>query len=121
ALVGVADAAEIPCQSRPRTTLGESPMRRALKSTLIGGSLAILVSGGVAFATGGAGGMGGGGARPADMDRDLPGATGPRYDPAVEYAKAIAALKAQQYKAAVKAAEHVTDAAPKNPGGWQLL
>jgi len=96
-------------------------MQRALKSTLIGGCLAILMSGGGAFATGGAGGMGGGGARPADMDRDLPGATGPRYDPAVEYAKAIAALKAQQYKAAVKAAEHVTDAAPKNPGGWQVL
>lgn len=96
-------------------------MQRALKSTMIGGCLAILVSGGVAFATGGAGGMGGGGARPADMDKDLPGASGPRYDPAVEYAKAVAALKAQQYKDAAKAAEHVTDAVPRNPDGWQLL
>jgi hypothetical protein len=42
-------------------------MRRALKSALIGGALAILVSGGVAFATGGAGGAGG-----ARADRDQP-------------------------------------------------
>src|SRR3569623_1405934 len=77
--------------SQSRTTVGEDPMRRALKSTLIGGALAILVSGGMAFATGGAGGMGGGGARPADLDKDLPGGSGPRYDPAVEYTKAVAA------------------------------
>ena len=89
-------------------------MKRALKSALIGGALAILVSGGVAFATGGAGGAGG-----ARADMDLP--SGPRYDPSVEYAKAIAALKAQQYKEAARAAEHVTEAVPKNSEGWQLL
>jgi Flp pilus assembly protein TadD len=94
-------------------------MRRALKATLIGGCVAVLVSS-AAFATGGAGGMGGGGGRPADLDKDLPGATA-RYDPAMEYAKAIAAMKAEQYKDAAKAAEHVTDAVPKNPDAWQLL
>ena len=96
-------------------------MRRALKATLIGGCLAILVGGGTALATGGAGGMGGGGARPADMDKDLPGASGSRYDPAAEYTKAIAALKASNYKDAAKAAEHVTDAVPRNPDAWRLL
>jgi Flp pilus assembly protein TadD len=58
---------------------------------------------------GGAGGM------------NMPSASGPRYDPATEYAKAIAAMKANQYKDAAKAAEHVTDAVPKNPDAWQLL
>jgi Flp pilus assembly protein TadD len=94
-------------------------MRRALKAALIGGCVAML-AGGAAFATGGAGGMGGGGGRAADLDKDLPGGS-PRYDPAVEYAKAIAAMKAQQYKDAAKAAEHVTDAVPKNPDAWRLL
>jgi Flp pilus assembly protein TadD len=51
----------------------------------------------------------------------MPSESGPRYDPAVEYAKAIAAMKAQQYKDAARAAEHVTDAAPKNSEAWQLL
>jgi Flp pilus assembly protein TadD len=94
-------------------------MRRALKATLIGGCLAVLL-GGAAFATGGAGGMGGSGGRAADLDKDLPGAT-PRYDPATEYAKAIAAMKAQQYKDAARAAEHVTEVVPKNPDAWRLL
>jgi Flp pilus assembly protein TadD len=94
-------------------------MRRALKAALIGGCVAML-AGGAAFATGGAGGMGGGGGRAADLDKDLPGGS-PRYDPATEYAKAIAAMKAQQYKDAAKAAEHVTDAVPKNPDAWRLL
>jgi Flp pilus assembly protein TadD len=94
-------------------------MRRTLKAALIGGCVAML-AGGAAFATGGAGGMGGGGGRAADLDKDLPGGS-PRYDPATEYAKAIAAMKAQQYKDAAKAAEHVTDAVPKNPDAWRLL
>src|SRR4051812_32260138 len=94
-------------------------MRKALKATLIGGCMAVLASG-AAFATGGAGGMGGGGARPADMDKDLPGGSS-RYDPSTEYAKAIQALKANNYKAAAEAAEHVTEAVPKNVDGWRLL
>src|SRR3981189_696968 len=100
-------------------------MRRALRAALIGGCVALL-AGGAGFPPrgggggGGAGGRGGGGGRAADLDKDLPGGT-PRYDPATEYAKAIAAMKAQQYKDAAKAVEHVTDAVPKNPDAWQLL
>jgi len=45
----------------------------------------------------------------------------PRYDPAVEYAKAIAAIKASQFKDAARAATHVTQVAPENPDGWRLL
>ena len=51
----------------------------------------------------------------------MPSASVPRYDPAVEYAKAIVALKAKDYKAATRASEHVTEAAPKNTDGWRLL
>jgi Flp pilus assembly protein TadD len=94
-------------------------MPRTLKAVLIGGCMAVLVGGGAAFATGGAGGMGGGGIR--TPDQDTRGSGGSAYDPATEYAKAIAAMKANQYRDAVRAAEHVTDAVPKNPDGWQLL
>jgi Flp pilus assembly protein TadD len=51
----------------------------------------------------------------------MPSESAPRYDPAIEYAKAIAAIKANQFKDAARAAEHVTEAAPKNPDAWQLL
>ncbi len=94
-------------------------MRSALKATLIGGCMAIL-AGGAAYATGGAGGMGGGSMQQSGRDSDLQSNTS-RYDPATEYAKAIAAMKANDYKAAAQAAEHVTDVVPKNPDGWRLL
>jgi len=67
------------------------PVRRGLKAALIGGCLMILAGG------------------------------GPSYDPAAEYAKAIAALKANDFKAASRAAGHVTDAVPTNLDGWRLL
>jgi Flp pilus assembly protein TadD len=51
----------------------------------------------------------------------MPSASGPSYDPAAEYAKAIAALKADKYKDAARAAGHVTDAVPTNPDAWRLL
>jgi Flp pilus assembly protein TadD len=96
-------------------------MQRALKATLIGVSVtvlagAILAGGGAALASGG-----GGGGTPSGGGGDMPSASAPRYDPAIEYSKAIAALKSNQYKDAARAAEHVTDAAPKNPDGWRLL
>jgi Flp pilus assembly protein TadD len=93
-------------------------MRRAVKATLIGGCLVILAGGGTALATGGAGGMGGGSMA---RNSDDPQSGSQRYDPAAEYAKAIAALKANDYKTAANAAEHVTDAVPKNPDAWRLL
>lgn len=89
-------------------------MRRALKVALIGGCMTVLAGGGGAYASGGAGGSAGG-------SQNMPSISGPTYDPAAEYAKAIAAMKANQYKEAARAAGHVTDAVPKNPEGWQLL
>jgi len=91
-------------------------MQRALKATLIGGCLTVL-AGGLAFASGG----GGGGMAPSGGGGSMPSASGPSYDPAAEYAKAIAALKANNYKDAARAAGHVTDAVPTNPDGWRLL
>ncbi|HEV7386026.1 MAG TPA: tetratricopeptide repeat protein [Phenylobacterium sp.] len=86
-----------------------------MKVTLIGGCLAILASGAAMASGGGAGGSS------AAAGGGMPSDSAPRYDPATEYAKAVAAMKAQQYKDAAKAAEHVTDAVPKNPDAWQLL
>ena len=91
-------------------------MRRAFKATLIGGCLMILAGGGGAFASGGGGGApaGGGGG-------GVSGGDGPSYDPAAEYAKAVAALKTNDYKSAARAAGHVTEAAPNSPEGWRVL
>lgn len=92
-------------------------MRRALKAALLGGCLMVLAGGGIAFASGG----GGGGASAGGGGADMPSASRPSYDPAVEYAKAIAALKADKYKDAARAAGHVTETVPANPDGWRLL
>ncbi|WP_293901083.1 tetratricopeptide repeat protein [Phenylobacterium sp.] len=60
------------------------------------------------------GGGGGGGA-------EMPSASAPMYNPAEEYAKAIKAIQAKDYKTAARSAQHVTDAAPKNADAWRLL
>lgn len=65
----------------------------------------------------GGGGMGGGGGG----GYGVPSASAPIYDPAAEYAKAIADLRDKKYREAVRAAEHVTDAVPKSVDGWKLL
>ncbi len=88
-------------------------MRGSLKMISLATALAALAA--TAATASGGGGGGGGGAS------EMPSASTPRYDPAVEYAKAIAALKAKDYKAATRASEHVTEAAPKNTDGWRLL
>jgi Flp pilus assembly protein TadD len=90
-------------------------MQRAFKVTLIGSAM-LLLAGGAALASGG-----GGGGTPSGGGANMPSASGPSYDPATEYAKAIAALKANDYKNAARAAGHVTDAVPTNPDGWRLL
>jgi tetratricopeptide (TPR) repeat protein len=82
---------------------------RTLKAFLL--ATAILGLGGSALAAG----SGGGGGSP------MPSASGPTYDPAAEYARAVAALKAKDYKAAARAASHVTEVAPKSVDGWRLL
>jgi Tfp pilus assembly protein PilF len=51
----------------------------------------------------------------------MPSDTGPRYDPAEEYAKAIKAIQARDYKTAARSAQRVADAAPRSVDGWKLL
>jgi Flp pilus assembly protein TadD len=90
-------------------------MKRVLSAAVVGASLTVL-AGGIAFASGG-----GGGGTPAGGGGSMPSASGPSYDPSIEYAKAIAALKTNNYKDAARAAGHVTDVVPKNPDGWHVL
>lgn len=68
---------------------------------------------------GGGGGVVGGGL--GSMSSAMPGVAQPRYNAATEYAKAIAAMKAQNFRQAALAAGHVTQAAPGNADGWRLL
>ena len=68
-------------------------MRTSLKAILLAGAVAALS--GNALASGG-GSSGGGGGSP-----EMP-SSGPQYDPAAEYAKAIAALQAKDYKTAAR-------------------
>jgi Flp pilus assembly protein TadD len=90
-------------------------MKTTLKTVLLAGAVLALGST-AALASGGGGGGGGGGGSVS-----APSESAPQYDPAAEYAKAIAAIKARQYKDAARAAQHVTDAVPKSPDAWKLL
>ena len=83
----------------------------ALRIMLLAGAFAGLATAG-AMAAGGGGGTGG---------AQMPSASGPQYDPAEEYAKAVASIQAKDYKAAARSAQRVTDAAPKSVDGWKLL
>jgi Flp pilus assembly protein TadD len=87
-------------------------MRGNFNAAAIGAGLALLAGGALASGGGSGGGSSGG---PA------PSVSAPRYDPSAEYAKAVAALRGKQFKAAATAAEHVTEAVPTNPDGWRLL
>lgn len=80
------------------------------KTLLLAGAM-VAMTGAGAIAAGG-GGTGGG---------SLPSASGPQYDPAEEYAKAVRSIQAKDYKAAARSAQRVTDAAPKSIDGWRLL
>ncbi len=86
---------------------------RTLRIMLLAGALTALSTAG-ALAAGGGGGGGGGG-------MDMPSASGPQYNAAEEYAKAIRSLEAKDYKSAARAAEHVTQVAPKDVNGWKVL
>jgi Flp pilus assembly protein TadD len=89
-------------------------MTRTLRTILLAGAVTALGAT-AALASGGGGGGGG------SFGGGVPSASAPEYDPAAEYAKAIAALKAGQYRDAARAAQHVTDAVPKSPDAWRLL
>lgn len=83
---------------------------RSLRIMLLAGALAGLTTAG-ALAAGSGGGTG----------MAMPSASAPAYDPAEEYAKAVASIQAKDYKAAARAAQRVTEAAPTNVDGWRLL
>ena len=74
-------------------------------ATSIAFALGVAVAPPVSAAGGGGGGGGGGG---------MPSETVPRYDPAAEYQKCIAAYRAQDFKGAATAFKRVTDVVPKN-------
>ena len=83
---------------------------RLFRTMLLAGAIAGVASAGAMAAGGGGGGS-----------ASMPSASGPQYDPAEEYAKAIQAIQAKEYKKAATSAGRVTDAAPKYVDGWRLL
>jgi Flp pilus assembly protein TadD len=85
------------------------------KTMLLVGAVSAFAAG-AALASGGGSGM-----SPTGAGSSMPSTSGPRYDPTAEYAKAINALKAKQYRDAARAAQHVADAIPQNPDAWHLL
>jgi len=85
--------------------------RMLMAAAAIAGSAAALAPP-TALASGGGGGGGG---------MSMPSVSAPSYNPAEEYAKAVAAVQARDYKAAARAAQRVTDAAPASVDGWRLL
>jgi Flp pilus assembly protein TadD len=89
--------------------------KSTLKTLLLAGAVSALAAE-AAMASGGGGGM-----SPTGAGSSMPSASGPRYDPTAEYAKAVNALKARQFRDAARAAEHVTDAIPQSPDAWHLL
>jgi Flp pilus assembly protein TadD len=84
---------------------------RTLKIMLLAGALATASAGALAAASGGGGTSSG----------SMPSASAPQYDAAEEYAKAVQAIQAKDYKAAARAADRVTQVAPKNADGWRVL
>ena len=81
---------------------------RLFRTMLLAGTIALAA--GAAWAAGSGGGS-----------SSMPSASGPQYDPAEEYAKALRAIQAKEYKKAATAAGRVTDAAPKSADAWRLL
>ena len=81
-------------------------------ATSIAFALGVAVAPPVSAAGGGGGGGGGGG---------MPSESLPRYDPAAEYQKGVAAYRAQDFKGAATAFKRVTDAVPKNAPAQNLL
>lgn len=74
------------------------------KRVLTMAALAALIAAGPLLAAGGGGGGGGG----------FPSESAPQYDPVVEYGKGVAALKAQDFKAAKVAFDRVLASAPRD-------
>ncbi|MFI4976315.1 MAG: tetratricopeptide repeat protein [Caulobacterales bacterium] len=83
---------------------------------LAGAALALSPAVGMTMGSGGMGGgsMGGGGMS------SMP-APEPQYDPVQEYQRGQSAMQAGEYKDAIRAFEHVTDATPRAEQGWFML
>ena len=88
-------------------------LHMGFRKALIAGVVLSLAGAGTARASGGGGGGG--------MSGDTPSMSAPAYDPAAEYAKGVAAMNAKDFKAAARAFDHVTQAAPNVAQGWRLL
>ncbi len=86
-------------------------MARAQRLILVLTGVSALALAGSALASPG-GGSGGGG---------MPSMSSPSYDPAAEYQKGIAALKAGKYRDAQAAFDRVLSAAPRNADVWLLM
>jgi Flp pilus assembly protein TadD len=89
-------------------------MRRASKVLLIGGCAAALVAAAAMTAD----------AQPAAAGSDIGSQPYPATfvsAPTADHARAIAAIKASDYRTAARAAGRLVDAVPKNPDGWRLL
>ncbi len=76
--------------------------------------LGTLIGLGLAGGAGAAGGGGGGGG-------EMPSMSEPTYDPAAEYAKAIIALNAKDYRGAERALQRVVSAVPRNAEAWRMM
>jgi tetratricopeptide (TPR) repeat protein len=79
---------------------------------LAGGVLTLAPAASLAMGSGSSGG----GSMP-----NMPQPSAPQYDPVAEYQRGSAALQAGQYKDAVRAFEHVTDATPRAANAWFML
>jgi Tfp pilus assembly protein PilF len=86
-------------------------MGRSWRTMVMAGAILSLGLTGQALSAGGGGGGGG----------EMPSMSAPTYDPAAEYAKGVAAMNAQDYKAAARAFDHVTQVAPTSLEAWRLL
>jgi tetratricopeptide (TPR) repeat protein len=90
----------------------EDVMRRSIGQASCAAALAAALLAGVPVLAAGGGGGGGGSA---------PSASGPAYDPAVEYQKGVAAFQAGQYKDAASAFRKVVDVVPRNAQAQYML
>lgn len=89
-------------------------MRRAWK-------LGSLVAAAALLAPLAAGASGGGIASGDARGFDPPSASGPTYDPVVEFQRGVTALQARDFQTAELAFQRVTGAAPKSAEGWRML
>lgn len=93
---------------------------RSLKPALFATALLIASAPAVAIASGGGmGGMGSSGMGSSNMD--MPSASAPTYDPAVEYQNGVTALQAGKFRDAERDFNHVLSVTPENADALFML